>query len=69
MFGLCQAITDQLAWILILYVLFCRITPKNLGDITSILLKNKSYLVFFLEKEYLSEGTNAFNIELIKLDR
>ena len=69
MFSLCQAFVDRLVWILILYVLFCRITPKNLGDITSILLKNKSCLVFVLEKKYLGEGTDAFNVELMKFDR
>ena len=31
-------------------------TPKNLGDITSTLLKNKSCSAFILEKEYLGEG-------------
>ena len=44
-------------------------TPKNLRDITSTLLTNKSYSIFFLEKEYLDEGTDAFNVKLVKFDR
>ena len=69
MFSLCQANADRLAWIPVLYVLFCRIISKNLGDIISILLKNKSYSIFLLEKEYLDEGTDAFNVKLMKFDR
>ena len=42
---------------------------KNLGDITSTILKNKSCSVFLLEKEYLGEGADVFNVELIKFDR
>ena len=52
-----------------IYVLFYRITRKNLGDITFIMLKNKSCSEFLLEKEYLGEGTDAFNVKLIKFDR
>ena len=69
MFDLCQAFIDRLAWISILYVLFYRITPKNLRNITSTLLKNKSYSIFLLEKEYLDEGTDAFDVKLMKFDR
>ena len=42
---------------------------KKSKNITSTLLKNKSYSAFFLEKEYLGEGTDAFNVELMKFDR
>ena len=45
------------------------VTLKNLRDITSTLLKNKSCSVFLSEKEYLGEGTDAFNVELMKFDR
>ena len=69
MFVLYQAFADRLAWIPVLYILFYRMIRKNLGDITSIMLKNKSCSVFLLEKEYLDEGTDAFNVELMKFDR
>ena len=39
-------------------------TSRKLGVVTSTLLKNKSCSVFFLKKEFLSEGYDAFKIEL-----
>ena len=42
---------------------------KNLRDITSTMLKNKNCLAFLLEKEYVGEGTDVFNVELMKFDR
>ena len=68
MFVLCQVFADRLAWISVLYVLFCRVTLKNLRDITSILLKNKSCSAFLLEKKYLGERTDAFNVEFMKFN-
>ena len=53
----------------LIYILFCRKISKDLEDITSTMLKNKSCSVFFLEKKYLGEGTDAFNVELMKFDR
>ena len=62
---ICRSISLDLGLIYIIYM----VTPKNLGDITSTLPKNKSYSIFLLEKEYLGEGTDAFNVELMKFDR
>ena len=62
---ICRSISLDLGLIYIIYM----VTPKNLGDITSTLLKNKNCSAFLLEREYLGEGIDVFNVELMKFDR